>query len=57
MGHVDLRRERTGYVVNVDRDRFSGAPSYSGDNEAGWMESGYTRQIDDDYGSARAGGI
>ena len=46
-----------GYVVNVARDRFSGAPSHSGDNEAGWMESGYTRQIDDDYGSVRAGGI
>ena len=46
-----------GYVVNVDRDRFSGAPSHSGDNEAGSVESGYTHQIDDDYGSARAGGF
>ena len=45
-----------GYVVAVDRDRFSGAPSYAADNEPGWMERGYTRTIDDYYGTAIARG-
>ncbi|MBS9720843.1 PRC-barrel domain-containing protein [Tianweitania sp. BSSL-BM11] len=45
-----------GYVVAFERDRFSGAPSYSAADEPGWMERGYARRIDDHYGTAIARG-
>lgn len=45
-----------GYVVAVDRSRFSGAPSYAAADEPGWMERGYTRTIDDYYGTSIARG-
>jgi sporulation protein YlmC with PRC-barrel domain len=45
-----------GYVVSVDRERFSGAPSYSTANDSGWVERGYTRTIDDYYGTSIARG-
>jgi sporulation protein YlmC with PRC-barrel domain len=45
-----------GYVVAIDRGRFSGAPSYAAANEPGWAERGYTRTIDDYYGASIARG-
>ena len=45
-----------GYVVAIQRDRFKGAPSYASAENSGWMEHGYTRRIDDYYGTAIARG-
>jgi len=44
-----------GYVVDLDRDRLQGAPSYRASDTDRWAEPGYTRSIDDYYGVAPYG--
>lgn len=42
--------DQGGYVVNIDRSRLEGAPSY-GNSEVGmWDDPAYSRQVDDYYG-------
>jgi len=39
-----------GYVVDLDKDRLQGAPSYSSSEAPDWSDPGYSRRIDDYYG-------
>ena len=39
-----------GYVVDLDKDRLQGAPSYSGSEAPDWSDPSYGRRIDDFYG-------
>jgi sporulation protein YlmC with PRC-barrel domain len=42
-----------GYVVNIDRSRLEGAPSYSATDQGNWSDPAYGRRIDDYYGPSR----
>jgi hypothetical protein len=46
-----------GYVVDLDKQRLQGAPSYSGGNRPNWSDRDYTRRIDDYYGVQPYGGF
>jgi sporulation protein YlmC with PRC-barrel domain len=39
-----------GYVVNIDRSRLEGAPSYRASDTPLWNDPAYGRRIDDYYG-------
>jgi sporulation protein YlmC with PRC-barrel domain len=39
-----------GYVIDIDRDRLEGAPSYSPDEASLWEDPTYGRRINDYYG-------
>jgi sporulation protein YlmC with PRC-barrel domain len=39
-----------GYVVDLDKDRLRGAPSYTASDSPDWDDPGYGRRIDDYYG-------
>lgn len=39
-----------GYVVDLDRDRLSGAPSYATSAAPDWSNGAYGQQVDDYYG-------
>ena len=39
-----------GYVVDLDKDRLQGAPSYSSSEAPDWSDPSYSRRIDDYYG-------
>ena len=39
-----------GYVVDLDKDKLQGAPSYERSDSPDWDNSGFGRQIDDFYG-------
>ena len=39
-----------GYVVDLDKNRLQGAPSYSSSEAPDWSDPGYGRRIDDYYG-------
>ena len=39
-----------GYVVDLDKDRLRGAPSYTGSEAPDWRDPAYGRRIDDYYG-------
>jgi hypothetical protein len=39
-----------GYVVDIDKDRLRGAPSYSAGENPAWGDPAYGRRIDDYYG-------
>lgn len=54
---LDYSVEQGGYVVDLDRDRLQGAPSYSARESGRWSEPGYTRSIDDYYGVTPYGGV
>jgi hypothetical protein len=41
-----------GYVVDLDKDRLRGAPSYTGSEAPGWSDPSYGRRIDDYYGGS-----
>jgi hypothetical protein len=43
---------RGGYVVDLDKDRLRGAPSYTGSEAADWSDPAYGRRIDDYYGGS-----
>lgn len=43
-----------GYVVDIDRSRLEGAPSYTDENIGAWDDPAYASQIDDYYGAPRA---
>ena len=38
-----------GYVVDLNKDRLQGAPSYSSSEAPDWSDPGYSRRIDDFY--------
>ena len=39
-----------GYVVDLDKTRLQGAPSYSSSEAPDWSDPSYSRRIDDYYG-------
>ena len=39
-----------GYVVDLDKDRLRGAPSYAAGEDPAWGDPGYGRRIDEFYG-------
>jgi hypothetical protein len=39
--------DHDGYVVNLDRSRLEGAPSYAGDDVSLWEDPAYGRRITD----------
>ena len=39
-----------GYVVDLDKNRLQGAPSYSSSEAPDWSDPSYSRRIDDYYG-------
>ena len=39
-----------GYVVDLDKDRLQGAPSFTSSEIPDWRDPSYSRQIDDYYG-------
>ena len=39
-----------GYVVDIDRSRLQGAPSYSSSDTSRWNDPNYGRQVNDYYG-------
>jgi hypothetical protein len=39
-----------GYVVNIDRSRLAGAPSYAANETGMWEDPAYGRQVNDYYG-------
>ena len=39
-----------GYVVDLDKDRLQGAPSYQRSDTPDWSDPSYSRRIDDYYG-------
>lgn len=41
-----------GYVVDIDRSRLEGAPSYDTDEVSTWEDPAYGRSVDDYYGTA-----
>ena len=41
-----------GYVVDLDKDRLRGAPSYTGSEAPDWSDPSYGRRIDDYYGGS-----
>ena len=38
-----------GYVVDLDKDRLQGAPSYAASDNPEWRDPSYSRRIDDFY--------
>ena len=44
-----------GYVVDLDRDRLMGAPTYSASDASRWSDRSYTGAIDDYYGATPYG--
>lgn len=41
-----------GYVVDLDRDRLQGGPSFASSTMPDWSNGGYSQQVDDYYGVA-----
>ena len=41
-----------GYVVDIDKDRLQGAPSYAAGETPAWGDPTYGRRIDDHYGAS-----
>jgi sporulation protein YlmC with PRC-barrel domain len=39
-----------GYVIDIDRARLEGAPSYAADETSVWEDPGYGRRVTDYYG-------
>ena len=46
---LDYDPDLGGFVVDLDRDRLSGAPRYKGDDTPDWNDREYGRRIDDYY--------
>jgi hypothetical protein len=46
-----------GYVVDLDRSRLAGAPSYKTSNMPSWSDQSYRRRIDEYYGVPSSGTI
>jgi len=49
-GHLTYDERQGGYVVDIDRARLKGAPSYTGETTA-WSDPAYGRKVDDYYGA------
>jgi hypothetical protein len=45
---LDAQR-RLRYVVDLDKDRLQGAPSYAASEAANWSDPAYGRRIDEYY--------
>lgn len=43
-----------GYVVDIDRDRLDGAPAYAAGDVPDWAGGGWTKRVDDFWGSGTA---
>ncbi len=41
---------QSGYVVDIDRSRLEGAPSYAATDTSAWNDPAYGRQVNDYYG-------
>ncbi len=41
---------QSGYVVDLDKSRLQGAPSYAASETPDWRDPSYSRRIDDFYG-------
>ena len=41
-----------GYVVDLDRDRLSGAPTFSADEEVDWNDRNWGQRVNDYYGTS-----
>jgi len=39
-----------GYVVDLDRRRLEGTPSYTANNQPDWSDRSYSHRVDDYYG-------
>ena len=50
---LDYDTQQGGYVVDLDRDKLEGAPSYRADQEPNF-DRAYGQQVNDFYGSLRA---
>lgn len=46
-----------GYMVDLDKERLQGAPTYSSTDQPNWTDPDYTRRIDDYYGVPPYGGV
>jgi hypothetical protein len=46
-----------GYVVDIDRSRLEGAPSYTTSTMPNWSDQSYRRRIDEYYGVSPSGVI
>jgi hypothetical protein len=42
---------RGGYVVDLDRDRLQGAPSFAADDGVDWTDRDWARRVDAHYGA------
>lgn len=47
--HLSYDEQQGGYVVDIDRSRLEGAPSYATDETATWNDPAYGRMVDDYY--------
>jgi hypothetical protein len=41
---------RGGYVIDIDKERLKGAPSYKSADDPGWREQSFGRRVDEYYG-------
>jgi hypothetical protein len=49
--HLTYDERQGGYVVDIDRTRLEGAPSYAADATTTWSDPAYGRKVDDYYGA------
>lgn len=49
--HLTYDERLGGYVVDIDRARLEGAPSYAADDTATWRDPAYGQKVDDYYGA------
>lgn len=54
---LDYDTSQGGYVVDLDKDRLKGAPTYGTHDRPDWTDRDYTRRIDDYYGVAPYAGF
>lgn len=47
---LDYDTSMGGYVVDLDKDRLEGAPTYSASERPDWRDRDYTHRIDNFYG-------
>jgi hypothetical protein len=49
--HLTYDERQGGYVVDIDRARLEGAPSYAAGETTTWSDPAYGRKVDDYYGA------
>lgn len=50
---LDYDTSQGGLVLDLDKDRLQGAPTYTSSDASRWSEQSYTGAIDDYYGVSR----